>query len=326
MKWFQLDSDAPDDPKLKAIIRQGIAPNKHQAAAGAIFLLWCYVANHGGSREPGLGVKDNGDPLSELEMMSECFFESRNALTAFLTDAASLGHIHEGCWTQKRVVFLTAMWKRTATYQKQKDYYTGGYDTPEQVAAAVIDGTLKSKSVPAAGKSLTSPGQPLPNRTRHNTTRQRSQKTVADERRPVPSDHDLLGAGAGEDQAQAVVRIWNEERKPGPHVQQLTDNRRRGILRLLKDHPDLDEWRRVIRYINSQKWCNAPGTGDHPNWRADLDHILKAGKFNAALERMAMKTPASAGQGGEVGRDAARGRTGAKRGEFMQAVRGEPTP
>lgn len=111
------------------------------------------------------------------------------------------------------------------------------------------------------------------------------------------------------DQVDAVVKIWNTERKPGPRVQRMTPQRRAGILKALKLVPDLNVWRDVVRFINGQRWCNAAGTGEHPNWRMDFDHLLKPGKLLAAIERM--KCEPTAGS-----RDARRGTTGTKTGKY----------
>jgi len=305
VKWFQTDSDAPNDPKLKAIIRHGVEPTRGQAAAGATFLLWCYVANHG-KGEPGLGIRSDGSPLSLDEMAGECLFEDVAGLRTFLDYAAGRSHIHPEIWQQQGIVFLPAMWERVSAYYRSKARKLE-YSTAQEVVNAVLAGAVQAPTGPKQ------PVKALPTKPTKPTKPTDTGKTVG------PAGQGLL-EDAGPDQVAALVQLWNTERQPGPKVQAVTDSRRRAIQLRLKDHPNLEDWRKVIRYLNGQKWCNAPGTGDHPNFRMDLDTLLKPGKFQTALERSNTERPASAD--GTVGRDAARGRTGAKPGEFAAALSG----
>jgi hypothetical protein len=134
---------------------------------------------------------------------------------------------------------------------------------------------------------------------------------------------DLL-ADAGEDHVDALVRIWNTERKPGPAVRDITPQRRGAYGRALKAQPDLTVWRDVIAYLNGQPWCNAKGGGNHPNWRADLDWLAKPGKLAVYADKAAAERPAR--PGGVAGRNAAKGRTGYKPGEFAAALGGDDGP
>lgn len=112
------------------------------------------------------------------------------------------------------------------------------------------------------------------------------------------------------------MKVWNELREPGPKlIRQLPDARRRQYARALKTLPNLDDWRIVIRYMNSQPWANAKGSGDHPNWRASLDWLTKPGKAAEYLEKARLDA-ADTSAGGIVGRDPSRGRTGIERGKY----------
>jgi hypothetical protein len=310
IKWFQLDSDAPNDPRLKAIRRRGVEPNREQSAVGALVLLWCYVANQGAS-EPGLGVQRNGEPL-DLELMAvECFFDSPSQLTDFLDYAAQVGHIHQRLWTEKRIVFLPAMWERVSAYYRSKARKMQ-FATGQQVVDAVLSGPLDTQAGPKRPRKAPA-GPTVQTRQTLQTEERKSVGPAGHAPNPVrPSS--LLDDNAGPDQVQQLVVIWNTERTKGPKIQQVPDSRRRQMLARLKDHPNLDDWRRVVRYVNGQRWCNAPGTGEHPNWRMDIDFLLRPGKFQAALERLQAEKPA--GEAGQVGRDASRGRTGYTPGDY----------
>lgn len=304
MKWFQTDSDAPNDPKLKTIIRRGVEPNRGQAAAGAIFLLWCYVANHG-KGEPGLGIRADGRPLALDEMAGETMFDDIDQLRDFIDYAADRGHVHPEVWKQKGVVFLPAMWERVSAYYRSKARKMD-YQTAQEVVDAVL-----------AGSAQGGPARPVKALPTNKPTRQTK---PTDQGKSVgPAGQDLLG-DTGPDQVDALVKLWNDERKPGPAIRGVPASRRRAMQQRLREHPNLDDWRRVVRYLNGQKWCNAPGTGDHPNFRMDIDTLLKPGKFQTALERSMVERPAATD--GTVGRDAARGRTGAKPGVFADALKG----
>lgn len=97
---------------------------------------------------------------------------------------------------------------------------------------------------------------------------------------------DLLDDPSEPTQVDALIKVWNEERQPGPRVMRTVPQARRkhyGVA--LRAKPNLDDWRIVIRYLNGEAWANAPGTGDHPNWRAHLDWLTRPGKLDEYLER-----------------------------------------
>lgn len=286
---------------MKAIIRRGVEPNRAQAAAGATFLLWCYVANHG-KGEPGLGLRADGTALSMAEMASECLFDSEDALVDLLDYMAGLGHVHQAIWQQKRIVFLPAMWERVSAYYRGKARKMN-YQTAQEVVAAVLDGTIRDHLGHAgAGKAL--------------PTKPTNQPNKQDPQREGGPD---LFSDTGPDQVEAVVQLWNTERRPGPHIAK-AGSRAAGIRKVLKDYPNLEDWRTVIRYINRQQWCNAPGTGTHPTFRMGMDTLVRPGQFQKLLEQAATDKGA-ASPDGVVGRDNSKGRTGRRPGEFAEALR-----
>lgn len=292
VKWFQNDSDSPNDPKIKAAIRQGGALvngslQASQAVAGAIWLLWCYVAAHG-EGAPGLGVKADGSPLDLAEMADECLFDDEGQLVRLLDYLAEKKHIDPDRW-QQGVVFLPAMFKRADAYAKSKG---------RRVDVGESGGLFPQ--VP--------PDRPLQDTTKQDTTK--------------PETPMGLLEAAGPDAVDALVAVWNEERKPGPKVGHVNPSRRRAFLKAAQAHPDLAEWRRLVQWMNTQKWMNAQGTGEHPNWRADLDFVCKPGKLDQLLDRMMADRGAVRADGTE-GRNASKGRTGYRRGEFAAALNGD---
>jgi hypothetical protein len=87
--------------------------------------------------------------------------------------------------------------------------------------------------------------------------------------------------------AKDVVDLWNEVvTSPIPKITKLTTDRETKINARLQSYPDLNTWRTVIVWINGQEWCRAAGRGDHPNWTATLDWLVRNdGNVQRQLER-----------------------------------------
>jgi hypothetical protein len=259
VRWFQVDSDAPDDPKIKALIRRGLTdgggPAGAAQAVGHLFLLWCYVANHGAGL-PGWGVKDDGSPLPLGEMADECLLDEP-ALRSFLDFLADKEHIDTAQWTQHQTVVLPGMTRRADAYARSKGR---GKSTPERPGG---------DDAGEAGRKVAHDGPDSPLHTTPHQT--------------IPNPDLLQGVGPG--QAEGVVQLWNDTRRPGPKVAKLTDDLRRKILRTLATVANLDDWKRVIEYLNGQAWANASGTGEHASYRANLQLLLRPGKLTELLDR-----------------------------------------
>ncbi len=268
MKWFQVDSDTPDDPKIKAIIRVGLPnPTPGQAAAGALLLLWCYVANHGGG-DPGEGVDTEGMPLPLGEMADECLFEDQAQLVLWLDFLAAKRHIDPERWNANQTVVLPAMRHRADSYAKSKG--------------------RERRDFTRTGENP--PGSSLQNKQTNNT--------------PQTSDlFELAGAGAVTLKPEDLVGCWNQHRVQGPAVRQITDSRRTAYRKALQIEPNLGRWADLFMWIETQKWMNASGTGDHPTWRADLDFVTKPKQIGKLFDRMAAdarRGPVSTGGTGRV--------------------------
>lgn len=294
MKWFQVDSDTPNDPKIKRLLDRSAqadgGPSGAAEAMGRLFLLWCFIANHG-QGDPGMAVKADGSPLDWADMAYECRFRDELQLKAFLAEVAMLKLIDPAQWLLG-IVFLPAMRKRADDYAKRKGR---GSDPGRGDSGPVGE--------PGGKRGTAGQDRPIQDTTTQDTTTQKGSGSA-----------DLL-ADAGEDNADALVRIWNTERKPGPSVRDVTPQRRERYRRALKAKPDLSDWRTVIVWLNGQPWCNAKGGGDHPTWRATLDWLAKPGKLAEYLDKVATERPA---RDGVVGRQ--KGRTGYRPGEFAQAL------
>lgn len=267
-----------------------------------MFLLFCYVANHGKGL-PGWAVDGAGQSLPLLELQDECGFESADDLTAFLAFAAERRLIDPVEWAERGIIVLPAMFARAQSYAHSKGRtLTGG---PEN-APAVRSGQVRGKSgkkTPAGAR--TSPELPLQDSTTQD-------KTVQVTEGPLPAEP----AEPSDTSVDALVTLWNTERKPGPKVQKVTSQRRAAYRKALQAHPNLIDWAEVIRYVNGQGWCNGKGRDGHANYFMDLDKLAAPGYFARAMDKARLK-PAAQGNG----RDAARGRTGVDAGNpYMDAV------
>lgn len=392
MKWFQVDSDTPNDPKIKRLIQDGLltgGPDKAAASMGHLFLLWCYVAGYGES-EPGLAVRADGTSLPHEEMAHEALFPNEDGLFEFLGVLADRGLIHPNLWRQRRTVLLPAMWGRACEYYQQKQRPISRHSTADELVAAILAGEAPIRPKPAAiteaqrlriykrdglicrycrldlnglpkqrcidhvipfiqdglneDDNLATSCKPCNARKGGRTPEQAGMAlhpvdggitggeppaniTINNQQSTITEDQNFRGSGdppdlladAGETGPDALVRVWNDTRIPGPAVGKLSPQRRAAFGRALKATPDLTEWRAVIVWLNGQRWCNGQGGGDHPNWRATLDWLAKPGKLAEYLDKARGDRPAS--PDGTVGRNAAKGRTGYRPGQFADALK-----
>jgi hypothetical protein len=290
VKWFQVDSDTPDDPKIKAVIRRGLpAANGGQAAAGALLLLWCYVANHGGG-EPGVGLNSDGQPLPLGEMADELLFDSQADLERFLDFLAEKRHIEPDRWATDKVVVLPAMAKRADAYARSKGRAKAGDVSPGRAKAGEKSPGLAPTYIQDTVPTVPTPPEP------------EGQLALTPPAPAAPKPEDL-------------VEIWNKHRTKGPKVTGLNDSRRKAYAAALKLDPDLQSWAVVIAWLDGQDWCNARGTGSHANWRMDLDYLARPGTLLRAKERKAAEDVHPA-------RGRATGRVIAERGKYAAAATG----
>jgi hypothetical protein len=112
VKWFQVDSDTPNDPRIKAVTRELGAEG-----LGGLFLIWCYVADHG--KKPGRGVDSNGRPFPEVDLREVSMLEKAkfDRLVAICTAS---GHFRPKAWEDKKEVEIPAMRRRADTYTKRR--------------------------------------------------------------------------------------------------------------------------------------------------------------------------------------------------------------
>jgi hypothetical protein len=112
MKWFKVDADTPYDPKIQAL-QQDLGTE----GVGALFLLWCHVANHG-RRKPGWSLMANGQPMPEAELRT-CTTLNEAKWRRFIENLLQSGHILSSPWVNRRVLAFPAMSRRADTYTQR---------------------------------------------------------------------------------------------------------------------------------------------------------------------------------------------------------------
>lgn len=113
MKWFKVDSNTPDDPKIQTVIAE-----LGNAGLGMLFRLWCYVAAHG-TKEPGLSCDSQGRkiPKSVLARAIGGSDEEFDRLACLL---ARTDHVSKKRWKANGVLFFPAMSKRADVYSQRR--------------------------------------------------------------------------------------------------------------------------------------------------------------------------------------------------------------
>jgi hypothetical protein len=149
MKWFQVDSDTPNDPKIRAVIRElGVA------GMGALFFLWCHIADHG-IRKPGWSINTFGHPIPESELI-EVSKLSDSDFAKLALICTSNGHWLKKPWEARRVIAIPAMSRRADTYTKRQ-MRSGVDESSKQVRSnfansTVQDSTYKEPPNPLSAK------------------------------------------------------------------------------------------------------------------------------------------------------------------------------
>lgn len=111
LKWFQVDSDTPNDPRIRAVTRELSA-----AGMGGLFLIWCYIADHGA--KPGRSIDSTGRPfpiedLREISKLEQAEFDR------LITICVESGHFRKNAWLKRKEIAIPAMERRSDTYTRR---------------------------------------------------------------------------------------------------------------------------------------------------------------------------------------------------------------
>lgn len=112
MKWFQVDSDTPNDPRITAVCRE-LGPE----GMGGLFFLWCYIADHGA--KPGRSIDSTGRPFPLTDLREASRLEEQKFST--LVDiCVRSGHFKKDAWTKRQEISIPAMKRRADTYTRRR--------------------------------------------------------------------------------------------------------------------------------------------------------------------------------------------------------------
>ncbi len=113
MRWFQVDSDTPNDPRVRAVVRA-----LGNEGLGGLFRLWCHVANHG-AKKAGHSLTSAGKAMSREELIDASGL-SADQFDTLVSICVENGHFSAREWTTKQVIAIPAMARRADTYTKRR--------------------------------------------------------------------------------------------------------------------------------------------------------------------------------------------------------------
>ena len=113
MKWFQLDSTTPHDPRIRdVLLKMG------NTGLGALLRLWCFVADQGRKRI-GWSLDARGLPIPLSVVQDATGLDDEN-FRILLSTCANNGHIvRQQLERPEPVIVIPAMSKRGDTYTKR---------------------------------------------------------------------------------------------------------------------------------------------------------------------------------------------------------------
>ena len=111
MKWFQLESDTPHDPKIVAVVRA-----LGNEGFGALVALWCHVARHGSL--PGRGIDSRGAPFPVEDLIAATGLPP-DKFDQLLEVCTRTGHFRREVWQLHRGIWIPAMERRADRYTQR---------------------------------------------------------------------------------------------------------------------------------------------------------------------------------------------------------------
>lgn len=113
MRWFQVDADTPNDPRIQSVLaRFG------NAGFGMLVRLWCFVAAHG-KRKPGWSLDTRGRPIPRAQIVA-AIGASDDDFESLVTELTRNGHVVLSTWKKRGVIVLPAMSMRADTYARRR--------------------------------------------------------------------------------------------------------------------------------------------------------------------------------------------------------------
>ena len=112
MKWFRMDSDTPNHPTSRRVIR-----TLGNAGFGGLVRLWCFAAQYG-KAEPGRCVDSDGDAIPEEDLRDASGFDEMEFAT-LIEVLIGAKCIDEKAWTELGELSFPGMRTRADEYTKK---------------------------------------------------------------------------------------------------------------------------------------------------------------------------------------------------------------
>lgn len=149
MDWFQLDTDMPDDPRIREVItRMG------NEGLGGLVRIWCFVGNHG--IRPGISLDRNRRPLQKQALIDASGLPKQK-FSDLMAILGENGHIKKNRFLKQGVIVIPAMASRASNYEKRRVRTLDAHSTANRRQQNKTKQDNKDTRASARG-SLRSPG------------------------------------------------------------------------------------------------------------------------------------------------------------------------
>jgi hypothetical protein len=249
VKWFRMDSDTPNHPTSRRVIRK-----LGNEGFGALVRLWCFAAQYGKS-EPGRCVDSDGDPVQVEDLVdaSGLTDEKFRELVVVLLETKC---IDAEAWESRQEMAYPGMTTRADEYTKK------------------VRRNSVVKGQPLFGDDTDKIQKTLPRVQESTEEHSTEDKTW----RPLPQ-HRL--PSQGERDGRNVMTWWNEiTHPPIPRCNGL-NARRTAACRRVFDEFDEEKIKEAFAMINASKFCR--GENDR-GWKASFDWIIRPDSILRTLE------------------------------------------
>ena len=250
MKWYRMDSDTPNHPTSRRVIRK-----LGNEGFGALVRLWCFAAQYGKGETPGRCVDSDGDSiqLEDLVDASGLTDEQFRALVAVLLDTKC---IDTEAWESRKEMSFPGMTTRADEYTKKvkrnsvvRGHPLFGHDTDkiQKTLPRVQDSTVQE-----IREEESTEGSPL---------------LLKGDRHPI--------------RPEVMMEWWNEITQPPiSRCNGLNEKRKVSCRRVLQES-DEAHIKEAFQMVNASKFCR--GENDR-GWKASFDWVIQPDSILRILE------------------------------------------
>tara|TARA_R110000824_G_scaffold18243_10_gene72639 strand:+ start:3984 stop:4817 length:834 start_codon:yes stop_codon:yes gene_type:complete len=251
MKWFRMDSDTPNHPTSRRVIRK-----TGNEGFGALVRLWCFAAQYGKGDTPGRCVDSDGDPIQVEDLVdaSGLTDEQFRELIEVLLETKC---IDQTAWELRQEITFPGMTTRADEYTKKV----------RRNSVRVLSGgspDKKQKALPTVQEST------------KQYKREEQAMTLAE----VVTEETLRRVRK-RGSPHLLMEWWNDITKPPiPRCQGLNEKRQKACLRVMENIGH-DVIKDAFQKINASKFCQ--GQNDR-GWKASFDWMLQPDSILRTLE------------------------------------------